>query len=41
MTRCLHLEQVGGVSGDMLLGVLIGLGIDPAEMELALRGLGL
>ncbi|MDZ4804398.1 MAG: nickel pincer cofactor biosynthesis protein LarC [Candidatus Eisenbacteria bacterium] len=41
MIRRLHLEQVGGVSGDMLLGALIGLGIDPREMEQALRGLGL
>lgn len=39
--RRLHFEQVGGVSGDMLLGALIGLGIDPREMEEALRGLGL
>lgn len=39
--RHLHLEQVGGVSGDMILGVLIGLGIDPVEMEEALRSLGL
>jgi uncharacterized protein (TIGR00299 family) protein len=36
----LHLEQVGGVSGDMLLGLLVDLGLDPVELERVLAGLG-
>ncbi|HEX7879911.1 MAG TPA: nickel pincer cofactor biosynthesis protein LarC [Candidatus Eisenbacteria bacterium] len=39
--RHLHFEQVGGVSGDMLLGALVGLGVDPGSLESALRSLGL
>lgn len=37
----LYLEQVGGVSGDMFLGALAGLGVDMAAMEEDLRRLGL
>lgn len=38
--RTLHLQQVGGVSGDMLLGLLVDLGVDAAELEAVLSGLG-
>jgi uncharacterized protein (TIGR00299 family) protein len=38
--KVLYLDQVGGVSGDMLLGTLVGLGVDPAAMERALASLG-
>jgi uncharacterized protein (TIGR00299 family) protein len=38
--RHLHIEQVGGVSGDMLLGLLVDLGLDPAELEGVLANLG-
>lgn len=37
----LYLEQVGGVSGDMLLATLLDLGLDLAELDAAVRGLGL
>lgn len=38
--KILYLDQVGGVSGDMFLGTLVGLGVDPAAMERALATLG-
>lgn len=37
--RHLHVEQIGGVSGDMFLGMLIALGADPAGIEGALERL--
>lgn len=37
----LYLEQVGGVSGDMLLATLLDLGLDLAELDTAVRALGL
>ena len=37
----LYLDQVGGASGDMFLGLLVGLGADVTEMEKAIRRLGL
>lgn len=37
----LYLDQVGGVSGDMLLATLLDLGLDLEELDGALRGLGL
>ena len=36
----LYLDQVGGVSGDMLLATLLDLGLDLSELDAALRGLG-
>lgn len=35
----LYLDMYSGVSGDMLLGLLIDLGLDPAELERGLSGL--
>ena len=39
--KLLYLDPIGGVSGDMLLGLLLDLGLPPAELEAALRGLPL
>ncbi|MBN1808673.1 MAG: nickel pincer cofactor biosynthesis protein LarC [Planctomycetes bacterium] len=37
----LYLEPLGGISGDMFLGVLAGLGVDPQEMFAPLEKAGL
>lgn len=37
--KTLFFDSLGGASGDMILGALCGLGIDPAELETALRTL--
>lgn len=39
MRRILYLEPVGGIAGDMFLAAGIDLGLAPAEIEAALRGL--
>lgn len=39
MSRTLHLESLGGASGDMLLGVFIGLGVSLEELNHELRSL--
>ena len=39
MSRTLHLESLGGASGDMLLGVFIGLGVALEELNHELRSL--
>ncbi len=41
MTRYLWIQGIGGASGDMLLAALTGLGVEPREIEEALRPLGL
>jgi uncharacterized protein (TIGR00299 family) protein len=37
--KILRFDSVGGASGDMILGVLIGLGIEPRQLNTALSGL--
>lgn len=37
----LYLDPIGGVSGDMVLGLLVDLGVAPGELEADLRGLPL
>ena len=39
MSRTLHVESLGGASGDMLLGVFIGLGVSLEELNRELRTL--
>ncbi|MBZ4396347.1 nickel pincer cofactor biosynthesis protein LarC [Myxococcus sp. AS-1-15] len=39
MRRILYLEPVGGIAGDMFLAAGIDLGLEPAAIEAALRGL--
>lgn len=39
MPRHLHFDCFSGISGDMMLGALVDLGLDPAELEKGLRGL--
>ena len=39
MRRILYLEPVGGIAGDMFLAAGIDLGLAPADIEAALRGL--
>jgi pyridinium-3,5-bisthiocarboxylic acid mononucleotide nickel chelatase len=38
--KALHFDSVGGASGDMILGVLADLGVDPAALNAALTALG-
>jgi uncharacterized protein (TIGR00299 family) protein len=40
ISRLLYLEPVGGIAGDMFMAAAIDLGVDPAEIEKALSGLG-
>ena len=35
--KILRLDSVGGISGDMMLGVLIGLGADRGKLERCCR----
>lgn len=37
--RILRFDSVGGASGDMILGALVGLGVDPNELERELKRL--
>ena len=39
VSRILHLESIGGASGDMLLGALIGLGVSIEKITDALKTL--
>ena len=39
MSRILQLESVGGASGDMLLGALVGLGVSVESLNKTLKGL--
>ncbi len=39
VSRILHLESIGGASGDMLLGALIGLGVSIEKITDALKNL--
>ena len=39
VSRILHLESIGGASGDMLLGALIGLGVSIEKIIDALKNL--
>jgi len=41
MSEVLYLEPVGGIAGDMFLGAMIDLGVDPKALEAGLRTLGL
>ncbi|MEO7166742.1 MAG: nickel pincer cofactor biosynthesis protein LarC [Chthoniobacterales bacterium] len=41
MTRLLYLDCLSGISGDMTLGALCDLGVEPAKIETALRQLSL
>ena len=41
MSRVLCLDAVGGAAGDMVLAALLDAGVDPAEVERVLTGLGL
>jgi uncharacterized protein (TIGR00299 family) protein len=38
--KTLYFDCFAGASGDMILGGLVGLGVNPAELTAALRGLG-
>jgi uncharacterized protein (TIGR00299 family) protein len=38
--RILRFDSVGGASGDMILGALVGLGVDPHQLEHELASLG-
>jgi hypothetical protein len=37
--KALHFDSIGGASGDMILGALIDLGVDPASLQDQLRSL--
>ena len=39
MSKFLQFESIGGASGDMILGALIGLGVSVDELNEELRGL--
>ncbi|WP_372808618.1 nickel insertion protein, partial [Pontiella sp.] len=39
MKRTLHFESIGGASGDMILGALVGLGVPVEELNHALKSL--
>ena len=39
MNRTLHFESIGGASGDMLLGALVGLGVPVEELNAELKSL--
>ena len=39
MSRVLQLESVGGASGDMLLGALVGLGVSTEKLNEIIKGL--
>ena len=39
MSRVLQLESVGGASGDMLLGALVGLGVSVEKLNEKIKGL--
>ena len=41
MSRCLHFESLGGASGDMILGALIGLGVSCEELNQELQSLNI
>ncbi|MDQ7087149.1 MAG: DUF111 family protein [Acidobacteriota bacterium] len=41
MNRHLHIDPVGGVAGDMWLGLLVDLGLELEEIEALVRRLGL
>ena len=37
--RIIRFDSVGGASGDMILGALVGLGVDPHGLEATIRKL--